>query len=71
MASPVHRVDEQIPLEEAVAVMSRAGTRRLIVTSENNRLVGLLRLDDVLRVLVEEVAAIGRLVEQQKPRIPA
>ena len=71
MTSPVHSVDEHTPMEDAVAIMARAGTRRLVVLGEGNRVVGLLSLDDVLDVLVEETAAIGRLLEQQKPRIPA
>jgi len=58
-------------MEDALAIMARAGTRRLVVLGEGNRVVGLLSLDDVLDVLVEETAAIGRLLEQQKPRIPA
>jgi CBS domain-containing protein len=51
--------------------MGRAGTRRLVVTGEDNRVVGLLSLDDVLGVLVDETKAVGRLLEQQMPRIPA
>ena len=71
MSTQVHSVDEHTPLEEAVEAMARAGTRRLVVTGENNRLVGVLSLDDVLGVLAEEAAAVGRLLEQQRPRIPA
>lgn len=71
MTSPVHSVDEHTPMEDAVAIMARAGTRRLVVLGEDNRVVGLLSLDDVLDVLVDEAGAIGRLLEQQKPRIPA
>ena len=71
MTTPVHSVDEHTPLEEAVGLMARAGTRRLVVTGDDQELVGLLSLDDVLGVLVEETTAIGHLLEQQKPRIPA
>jgi signal-transduction protein with cAMP-binding, CBS, and nucleotidyltransferase domain len=71
MTTPVHSVDEHTPVEDAVASMARAGTRRLVVTGEENRVVGLLSMDDVLEVVVQEAAAIGRLLEQQKPRIPA
>jgi CBS domain-containing protein len=71
MTSPVHSVDEHTPMEDAVAIMARVGTRRLVVLGEGNRVVGLLSLDDVLDVLVNEIGAIGRLLEQQKPRIPA
>ncbi|HEY7636334.1 MAG TPA: CBS domain-containing protein [Gemmatimonadales bacterium] len=71
MTSPVQSVDEHVPIADAVAMMARSGTRRLVVTGEDNRVVGLLSLDDVLGVAVEEAGAIGQLLEQQKPRIPA
>lgn len=71
MTSPVHSVDEHTPVEDAVAIMARQGTRRLVVTGEENRVVGLLSMDDVLGVMVEEAGWIGQLLEQQKPRIPA
>jgi predicted transcriptional regulator len=65
----VHSVDEHTPMEDAVAIMARAGTRRLVVTGEDNSVVGLLSMDDVLGVAVEEAGAIGQLLERQKPRI--
>lgn len=71
MTTPVHSVDEHTPVEDAVAIMARVGTRRLVVTGEDNRVVGLLSMDDFLGVVIEEAGSIGRLLEQQKPRIPA
>lgn len=71
MTTPVHSVDEHQPVEDAVAIMGRAGTRRLVVTGEDQRVAGLLSIDDILGVAVEEAGAIGHLLEQQKPRIPA
>jgi CBS domain-containing protein len=71
MTTPVHSVDEHTPLEEAVGQMARVGVRRLVVTGADQEIVGLLSLDDVLGVMVEETTAIGKLLEQQKPRIPA
>jgi signal-transduction protein with cAMP-binding, CBS, and nucleotidyltransferase domain len=71
MTTPVHSVDEHTPIEDAVAVMGRAGTRRLVVTGENSSVAGLLSIDDILGVAIDEAGAIGQLLEQQKPRIPA
>jgi len=71
MSSPVHTIDEHTPIEDAVARMGRAATRRLVVTGQDNSLVGLLSIDDILDVVVAETEAIGRLLQQQKPRIPA
>jgi CBS domain-containing protein len=71
MTAPVHSVDEQTPLKEAITRMAIAGTRRLIVTGEADRLVGILSLDDVLDLLVEEIEPIGRLLAKQQPHLPA
>lgn len=71
MSTPVHTVEEHTPVEDAIATMARLGIRRLVVTGEDNRLAGLLSMDDVLGVMVEETAAVGRLLEQQKAKIPA
>jgi CBS domain-containing protein len=71
MSSPLHVVDEQAPIEDAVARMGRAATRRLVVTGKDNTVVGVLSVDDILEVVVGETEAIGRLLQQQKPRIPA
>jgi len=70
MTQPVVTVDEFTSVDAAIAKMAANGTRRLIVTGEGHRLVGILSLDDVLEMLVAEVGPIGRLLEQQQPHIP-
>ena len=69
MSKPVQAVEEHTPIEQAVSRMASAGTRRLVVTGETDRVVGILGLDDVLDLLTQEHAAIGRLLEKQQPRI--
>jgi CBS domain-containing protein len=71
MTSPVHSVSDDTPLEDAITKMAAAGTRRLVVTGEGNRVAGILSLDDILDMIVRETTAIGRLLEKQQPRIPA
>jgi CBS domain-containing protein len=71
MSSPLHVVDEHAPIEDAVVRMGRAATRRLVVTGKDNTVIGILSMDDILEVVVGETEAIGRLLQQQKPRIPA
>lgn len=70
MSSPLHVVDEHAPIEDAVARMGRAATRRLVVVAQDYSVVGLLSMDDILETIVGETEAIGRLLQQQKPRIP-
>lgn len=70
MTAPVHSVSEQMPIKQAISRMASAGTRRLVVTGDGDRVLGILSLDDILDVLIEETGAIGQLLEKQKPHIP-
>lgn len=69
MTKPVHSIDEGASIEDAVAKMAIAGTRRLVVTSRGSAAIGIVSLDDVLDMLTEENAAIGHLLEKQKPHV--
>lgn len=71
MTTPVKAIDEDTPIEEAIARMAEKGTRRLVVTGEGKRLVGILSIDDILGVLIEEAGPIGRLLEKQSPSVGA
>lgn len=71
MSTPVHTVDEDTPIEEAIRQMAGAGTRRLVVTGSGQRLVGILSLDDVLELLIGETTSIGLLLHKQQPHIVA
>ncbi len=71
MTTPVHAVSDDTPVEEALAKMADAGTRRLIVTGEAGRVAGILTLDDVLDLLTRETAAIKQLLDKQQPKVPA
>lgn len=69
MTSPVHAIDEYTPLEEAVGRMASSGVRRLVVTGPEERLVGILALDDVLDHLIQEAGSVGRLLEKQQAHV--
>jgi CBS domain-containing protein len=69
MTSPAQTIDEGTPVEDATRRMASAGTRRLVVTDASGRAVGILSLDDVLDVVVEETGAIGRLLHKQQPHV--
>lgn len=69
MTEPIESITEETSIEEALARMATAGTRRLPVVMETGRLAGILALDDILDLLAEEAALVGRLLEQEAPAI--
>lgn len=69
MTTPVQSVSEHAPIEEALSRMAGGGIRRVVVTGDAGEVVGVLSLDDVVALFVEELGAIGRLLQRQRPRI--
>lgn len=67
MTHPALCVPESMPIEDALKRMSGIPARRLVVTDEKGRLAGILALDDVVELLVEEAGAIGRLLHRPAP----
>jgi CBS domain-containing protein len=65
MTAPVATAGEHTSIEDAVARMAGAGTRRLVITDASDRLVGILAMDDVLDLLVEEATDLGRILRHQ------
>jgi CBS domain containing-hemolysin-like protein len=55
------------PVDAAIALMGSGGFRRLPVVNQGGKLVGILSLDDVLKLLVEELAHMGRILEKESP----
>lgn len=71
MTQPVHAVDEDTSIEDAVQRMADGASRRMVVTGAAGRLVGVLSMDDVLGLLIKEVGPLSRLLEAQAPPVPA
>lgn len=71
MSRPVQQIEEHTPMSEAIARMEMAAVRRLVVVGDAGRVVGVLSLDDVLRLVSRDVCAIGALVDKQGARVPA
>lgn len=67
MTQPLETVSENTPIEMALKEMANAEVRRIVVTDDADGLVGILSLDDVLELLVEESRDIGRLLRAQEP----
>lgn len=70
MTRPLRTVDENTSIEEAVREMARGITRRLVVTGEGNRPIGILSLDDVLDLLIGEFGPLQTLLRRQGPHVP-
>ena len=68
MSNPPRSVTESTSIESAITHMRSGPFRRMIVTDDDGRLVGLLSLDDVLDLLAEEFQEIGRLIRREGPR---
>lgn len=67
MSKELRTVDESTPIEQAVETMREAGTRRLVVTGPESKLVGILSIDDVMELLAEEAKGIGELLRGAAP----
>ncbi|MBX3444579.1 MAG: CBS domain-containing protein [Planctomyces sp.] len=67
MSPSPRSVWEDTPIEEALATMRRGPFRRVAVVDNDDRLVGLLSLDDVLGLLGEELNEVRRLISQETP----
>lgn len=71
MTEPVRTLDESTPLEEALETMKGAGVRRIVVVGAGGTLAGILSLDDILELLIEEVESVAGILRKERPRIPA
>jgi CBS domain-containing protein len=64
-------VDESVTIEEALAIMRSGPYRRLPVVNHEGRLVGLVSLDDVLKLLAAEFCEINKLLRKESPEVLA
>lgn len=54
---------------DAIQEMKSSGVRRLPVVDKGGRLVGLITLDDIIRLLSRELGEISRIIGKESPRI--
>jgi CBS domain-containing protein len=71
MTKAPESVYDDTPIEQAISHMRAGPYRRLPVVDRNGKLLGLVSLDDILDLLSEEFAEIGRLVHNESPRVLA
>jgi CBS domain-containing protein len=71
MTSAPKAVSESTPVEDALRLMRAGKFRRVPVVDSQERLAGLLSLDDILDLLAEEFEQIGELLREEQPRAHA
>jgi len=54
---------------DAIQEMKTAGVRRMPIVDAGGRLVGLLTVDDLIRLLAREMADIARIIGKESPTI--
>lgn len=61
-------ISEWTQIEAALLIMRTGRFRRIPVVDHDNKLVGLITMDDILMLLAEEFSQIGRLLKRETPR---
>lgn len=61
-------IAENAELDHAIAAMHESGVRRLLVSDSEDRLCGLLSIDDVIQALAEQVAGLARVIRSGQER---
>lgn len=65
MTREVKAVTKDIGIFEAIQEMKSAGVRRMPVVDAAGRLVGLITLDDLIRLLAREMSDIARIIGKE------
>lgn len=68
ISNALHTARDEDSVLDALATMRRHGVRRIPVTNDEGVLVGILTLDDVLRVIAQELGQMVQAVEHGRDR---
>lgn len=68
MSQDLVTAPESLGLQETIELMRFRGVRRLPVVNTENRLVGIVTIDDILAVLAEELSGIAHVVSREHLR---
>ena len=58
---------DSMGIYEAIQKMTAEGIRRMPVVDDAGKLIGIVTMDDIVRMLGEEMAAIAKNIEKQSP----
>ena len=68
MSADVTTARAEDSMEDLIGTMRSEGVRRLPVTTPEGCLIGLVTLDDLLRVMAEQLRSMGRAIEIEQLR---
>ncbi|OPX71725.1 MAG: Inosine-5'-monophosphate dehydrogenase [Methanoregulaceae archaeon PtaU1.Bin059] len=69
MTREVFTIRKDTGIFDAIQEMKSSGVRRLPVVDAGGRLVGLITLDDIIRLLARELGEIARIIGKESPKI--
>jgi CBS domain-containing protein len=61
-SDPVASVPEDADLADGMAIMESHGVRRVLVTDAQDRIIGIVSLDDVMDACAQELAGLSRVI---------
>lgn len=61
-------ISENADLDDAVKAMQVNGVRRLLISDSNDRLCGLLSLDDVIEAFTEQIGGLSKIIRSGRDR---
>ncbi|MFA7199303.1 MAG: CBS domain-containing protein [Methanoculleus sp.] len=67
MTRDVVTFQDSMGIYEAIQKMTDVGIRRMPIVDDGGRLIGIVTMDDIVRMLGEEMAAIAKNIEKQSP----
>jgi len=67
MTGNVIAFQDNMGIYEAIQKMTDAGIRRMPIIDDAGKLIGIVTMDDIIRMLGEEMAAIAKNIEKQSP----
>ncbi len=58
--------NESFSVQETVKVMKEKGVRRLPIVNDENKVTGIISMDDLLILLIEELCCLSEVIKKQK-----
>jgi len=66
MSSPVITIDENASIDEAARLMAKKGVKKLLVTRNNDQLVGILTFTDIVTKVPDMLGILEELVRPHR-----